>query len=90
MQKTTGKIPSATCEIYGQNIESISEKNFDVRNSHPEMLFKNWCLTKCCAVTKLINYGQKSKSLKKIKGFLTPGGEHFVKQTDAGGCFREM
>ena len=39
---------------------------------------------------KLINYGQKSKSLKKIKGFLTAGGEHFLKRTDAGGCFREM
>ena len=90
MQKTARKIPSATCEIYGQNIESISEKNFDVRSSQAEMFFKNWCLTKSCAVMKLINYGQKSKSLKKIKGFLTAGGEHFLKRTDAGGCFREM
>ena len=25
-----------------------------------------------------VNYGQKSKSLKKIKNFLTAGGEHFL------------
>ena len=25
-----------------------------------------------------VNYGQKSKLLKKIKGVLTAGGEHFL------------
>ena len=25
-----------------------------------------------------VNYGQKSKSLKKLKGFLRAGGEHFL------------
>ena len=54
MKKATGKIPSTTCEIYGQNIESNSEKNFDVRSSHAEIFFKNLCLAKCCAIMKLI------------------------------------
>ena len=25
-----------------------------------------------------VNYDQKSRSLKKLKGFLTAGGEHFL------------
>ena len=54
MQKTTGEIPSATCEIYGQNIESNSEKNFDVRSSHAEMFFKNRWLANSCVIMKLI------------------------------------
>ena len=53
MQKTTGKIPSATCEIYVQNIESNLEKDFEVRSSHAEMSFKNRCLAECCAIMKL-------------------------------------
>ena len=54
MQKTTGKTPSATSEIYGQNTESNSEKNFDVRSSHAQMFFKIPCLPKRCAMMELI------------------------------------
>ena len=40
LQTMHGKIPSETCEIYGQNIESNLEKNFDVRTGRAEMFFE--------------------------------------------------
>ena len=63
MQRTTGKIPSATCKIYGQNIETNSENNFDVRSSHAEMFFKNWhlALAKSCVLMKLIMVKSQSQ-----------------------------
>ena len=40
-------------------------------SSHPEMFFKK-------LFNNEVNYGEKSKSLKKMKGFLTAGGEDFL------------
>ena len=40
------------------------------------------CSLKICVSKRLcdneVNYGQKSQSLRKLKGFLTAGGEYFL------------
>ena len=68
MRKTTGKIPSVNFVVteHESNSEAAMQK-YSSKIGVQQKLFVN-----------KVNYDQKSRSLKKVKGFLTASGEHFL------------